>query len=72
MNRRSYPYKPTPADCLVIRKWKWRLALVYGAILLGLVVVALVSPGQNRTDEAGNRAGRGFSSALATTDRPAR
>jgi hypothetical protein len=72
MNRRSYPYKLTSADYLVIRKWKWRLTIVYGsAILLALVAIALMSPGQNRTEEAGNHSARGLSSALVTTDRPA-
>ncbi len=52
MNRRSYPYKPTAADQLVIRKWKLRLTIVYGVILLALVGVTLVNPGGQRTEQA--------------------
>jgi len=70
MNRRSFPYKPTPADQLVIRKWKWRFAIAYVAILLGLVVFALVSPGQNRAELAKRAVESGFSSASMTGKHP--
>ena len=42
MNPRSFPFKLTPEDRLTIRRWKWRLAAVYGAVLLilGLIVTA--------------------------------
>ena len=43
MHPKSYA-KLTPEDELTIRKWKWRLAAVYGAILLFLVLIVAAGP----------------------------
>jgi hypothetical protein len=72
MNRRSYPFKPSPADQLVIRKWKWRLGCVYGAILLGLVVVAFVNPGRDRAELAKRAPEPSFSSVSMNNNHPTR
>ena len=43
--------KLTPEDQLTIRKWKWRVAIVYGAVLLFLVLIVAAGPytGTNTT-----------------------
>ena len=63
MNRGSYPYRLTPEDRLIISKWKLRVGLAYGAILLVLLLVMVANPGRDRTDIATNPADHGFSSA---------
>jgi hypothetical protein len=70
MDRRPYSYKSTAEDCLIIQKWKSRLTIVYGAILLMLIVV-LVSSNHNRIDRAISPVEHGFSSASVASDQPA-
>jgi len=65
MNRGSYPYRPTAEDRLIISKWKLRLAMIYGAILLVLVLVVVSNPNRDRSEIAKRSAEHGFSSALA-------
>ena len=52
--------KLTSEDQLIIRKWKWRLAVVYGAVLLFLVLIVAAGP-FTKTDTASIE--RGFSAA---------
>jgi hypothetical protein len=63
MNRGSYPYRLTHEDRLIISKWKWRVGIAYGAILLVLVLVMVANPGRERTEIAKSPADQGFSSA---------
>jgi hypothetical protein len=72
MNRGSYLYKPTAEDRLIISKWKWSLATVYGAILLMLVLFVLASPNRDRNEIAKGAAEQGFSSASAAGERQTR
>ena len=72
MNRGSYSYKLTAEDRLIISKWKWSLATVYGAILLMLVLFVLASPNRDRSDFAKGLAEQGFSSASATGEKRTR
>jgi hypothetical protein len=65
MNRGSYPYKLTVEDRLIISRWKWRVGIAYGAILLILVLVMVANPSRNRTEIAKGASERGFSSASA-------
>jgi hypothetical protein len=51
MDRISYPLKLAPEDDLLIKKWKWRLAVVYGAILLMLILIVAAAP-YTKTDVA--------------------
>ena len=61
MHPKSYG-KLTPEDDLTIRKWKWRLAAVYGAMLLFLVLIVAAGP-YTSTDTASSRIDHGFSAA---------
>ena len=72
MNRGSYPYRLTPEDRLIISKWKLRVGLAYGAILLVLLLVMVANPGRERSDIAKNAAEQGFFSALAAGQNRAR
>ena len=72
MNRGSYPYRLTPEDHYVISKWKWRLGIAYGAILLVLVLVMVANPNRQRGDIAKNAADHGFSSASVAGETRAR
>ena len=63
MNHGSYPYRLTPEDRLIISKWKLRVGLAYGAILLVLLLVMVANPSRDRTEIAKNPADHGFSSA---------
>ena len=65
MNRGLYPYRLTSEDRLIISKWKWSLATIYGAILLMLVLFVLASPNRDRSEIAKGSAEHGFSSASA-------
>jgi hypothetical protein len=71
MDRRSYPFKPSPEDLIVINKWKVRLAAVYGAVMLMLVLVLFASRGSERTEIAKRDAGANFSAAAVAGERPA-
>jgi hypothetical protein len=62
MNRIFYPLKLTPEDDLLIQKWKWRLAAVYGAILLMLILIVAAAP-YTKTDAAKSGGEAAFSSA---------
>jgi hypothetical protein len=64
MNPRSFPFKLTPEDRLTIRTWKWRLATVYGAVLLILGPIVTVAP-RHEPDSANRGVETGFSAALA-------
>jgi hypothetical protein len=50
MDRRVFA-KLTPEDQLTIRKWKWRVAIVYGAVLMFLVLIVAAGP-YTKTDTA--------------------
>ena len=54
--------KLRPEDDLTIRKWKWRLAAVYGAILLFLVLIVAAGP-YTSTNTASSGIEHGFSAA---------
>jgi len=54
--------KLTLEDDLTIRKWKWRLAAVYGAILLFLVLIVAARP-YTSTNTASSGIEHGFSAA---------
>jgi hypothetical protein len=56
--------KLTPEDELKIRKWKWRLAAVYGAILLFLVLIGAAGP-YTSTNTASSGFEHGFSAATS-------
>jgi hypothetical protein len=63
MDPRSFP-KLTPEDQLTIRKWKWRVAIVYGAVLLFLVLIVAAGPyTKPKTDTASSGSEGGFSTA---------
>lgn len=62
MDRISYPLKLAPEDDLLIKKWKWRLAVVYGAILLMLILIVAAAP-YTKTDVAKSGGEAAFSSA---------
>ena len=64
MNPRSFPFKLTPEDRLTIRRWKWRLAAVYGAVLLILGLIVTATP-RHEPDSANRGIETGFSTALA-------
>ena len=61
MGPRSFA-KLTPEDQLTIRKWKWRVAIVYGAGLLFLVLIVAAGP-YTKTDTASIRSEHDFSAA---------
>jgi hypothetical protein len=63
MNGGSYPYRLTAEDRLIISKWKLRVGIAYGAILLVLLLVMVANPGRDRSEIARNPADHGFSSA---------
>jgi hypothetical protein len=67
MNRKFYPLELTPEDHLLIQEWKWRLAAVYGAILLMLILIVVAAP-YTKTDVAKSAGEAAFSSA-AIADR---
>jgi hypothetical protein len=67
----SYPFELTPEDARSFLKWKLRLALFYGALLLMVVVFALIWPQGDINDAAYTSAKPAYSSAAAT-DRTAR
>jgi hypothetical protein len=61
MDRRVFA-KLTPEDQLTIRKWKWRVAIVYGAALLFLVLIVAAGP-YTKTDTASSSSEGSFSTA---------
>ena len=61
MGPRSFA-KLTSEDQLTIRKWKWRVAIVYGAGLLFLVLIVAAGP-YTSTNTASSRIDHGFSAA---------
>jgi hypothetical protein len=61
MDPRSFA-KLTPEDQLTIRKWNWRVAIVYGAVLLFLVLIVAAGP-YTKTDTASSRSEHDFSAA---------
>jgi uncharacterized integral membrane protein len=72
MNRGSYSFKPTPEDLLVIQKWKLRLAALYGALLLMLILVVLAGRNPDRVEITTHPGGPGFSAASVAGDRAPR
>jgi hypothetical protein len=64
MNPRSFRFKLTPEDRLTIRRWKWRLAAVYGAVLLILGLIVTATP-QHEPDNANRGIETGLSATLA-------
>jgi hypothetical protein len=64
MNPRSFPFKLTPEDRLTIRTWKWRLAAVYGAVLLILALIVTAAP-RHEPDSANRGMEPGFSAVIA-------
>jgi hypothetical protein len=66
MNSESYPYRLTPKDRLIISKWKLRVGIAYGALLIVLVLLVMVAnPSRDRNEIAKSSTDRGFSSASA-------
>jgi hypothetical protein len=66
MNSESYPYRLTAKDSLIISKWKLRMGIVYGALLIVLLLLVMVAnPSRDRNEIAKNSADHGFSSASA-------
>jgi len=61
MGPRSFA-KLTPEDQLTIRKWKWSVAIVYGAVLLFVVLMVAAGP-YTKTDIASSRSEHDFSAA---------
>ena len=61
MGPRSFA-KLTPEDQLTIRKWNWRVAIVYGAVLLFLVMIVAAGP-YTKTYTASSRSEHDFSAA---------
>jgi hypothetical protein len=61
MGLRSFA-KLTPEDQLTIRKWNWRVAIVYGTVLLFLVLMVAAGP-YTKTDTASSRSEHDFSAA---------
>ena len=61
MGPRSFA-KLTPEDQLTIRKWKWRIGIVYGAVLLFLVLIVAAGP-YTSTNTASSGIEHGFSAA---------
>ncbi len=66
-----HPIDLTPEDARTFLKWKLRLALFYGALLLVVVVFALTWP-QGEINEAADTSTKPAYSSAATTDRTAR
>ena len=58
---RSFP-NLTLEDHLTTQKWKWRLAVVYGTVLLFLVLIVAAGP-HTRTEIANRGIEHGFSAA---------
>ena len=58
---RSFP-NLTFEDHLTTQKWKWRLAVVYGTVLLFLVLIVAAGP-HTRTDTANRSIEQGVSAA---------
>ena len=44
MTHRAFRFEPTPEDVRTIRTWKWRVAAVYGVVLLALIVLVARNP----------------------------
>jgi hypothetical protein len=63
MDRRSFTYKLTPEDRLIIGKWKLRIGLVYGTVLIALVLIMIVRPSQRSTEIAEAPAMRSYAPA---------
>ena len=61
MGSRSFA-KLSPEDQLTIRKWKWRVAIVYGVVLLFVVLMVAAGP-YTETDIASSRNEHDFSAA---------
>lgn len=61
MDSKSFA-KLTSEDHLTIRKWKWSLAAIYGAVLLFLVVI-VAAGAYTKTDTASSRIEHGSSAA---------
>jgi hypothetical protein len=71
MNRGSYPYRLTVEDHHLIKKWKWRVGAVYGAVLLVLVMIVAAGP-YTKTEVAKGVGDSVFSSAALEDSRIAR
>jgi hypothetical protein len=52
MDHRSFLYQLTPEDRRVIGRWKVRIGIAYGTILIALVLIMTVSPSERRTQTA--------------------
>jgi hypothetical protein len=61
----SYPFEPTPEDARIILKWKLRLALFYGALLLIVVLFGQTRPQDHIADPADVPAKQALSSAAS-------
>jgi hypothetical protein len=72
MNRGCRFFKPTSEDLLVIQKWKWRLAALYGAILLILVVFVFAGRSPQRTEIATDPSSPSLSAAALAGNRTSR
>ena len=46
------PFETTPEDALLITKWKLRLVVVYGAVLLVLLAFSMSQPKESVEDTA--------------------
>jgi hypothetical protein len=49
MKHRAFCFEPTPEDLRTIRTWKLRIAAVYGAVLLLLIVLVARNPDRSET-----------------------
>jgi hypothetical protein len=64
MHQSSFPFKLTAEDRIIISRWKLRVAAVYGAILLVLVLIVASGPyTRTETETAKNRAAPDISAA---------
>jgi hypothetical protein len=72
MHPGSDPFQPTPEDALIIVKWKLRMALLYGAVLLVVLVFALGRPVQDEREAHDSFSKPVVSSAAVPADRSAR
>jgi hypothetical protein len=64
----SYPFETTAEDAATMLKWKLRLALVYGAILLAIVAFAMTRP-QDHIDETSDIPSNPAISSASAADR---
>jgi hypothetical protein len=62
LERRSFPYKLTPEDRVIISRWKVRVGMVYGAVLIALLLF-VVRPSHQSTEIVKATAIPGFAPA---------